>query len=35
MGIEKIRTPNKKQFTLFSMPFYLLNRIEQLLEDVV
>ncbi len=35
MGIEKIRTPNKKQFTLFSIPFYLLNRIEQLLEDVV
>jgi len=35
MGIEKILTPNKKQFTLFSMPFYLLNRIEQLFEDVV
>ena len=35
MGLEKIRTPNKKQFTLFSIPFYLLNRIEQLLEDVV
>jgi predicted AAA+ superfamily ATPase len=31
MGIEKIRTPNKKQFTLLSIPFYLLHRIEQLL----
>lgn len=35
MGIEKIRTQNKKQFTLFSIPFYLLYRIERLLEDVV
>ena len=35
MGIEKIRTPNKKQFTLFSIPFYLLHRIEQLLDEVL
>ncbi len=35
MGIEKIRTPNRKQFTLFSIPFYLLHRIEQLLDEVL
>lgn len=35
MGLEKIRTPNKKQFTLFSIPFYLLHRIEQLLDEVL
>lgn len=35
MGIEKLRTPNKKQFTLFSIPFYLLHRLEQLLDDVL
>ncbi|MBI4848230.1 MAG: ATP-binding protein [Nitrospirae bacterium] len=35
MGTEKIRTPNKKHFNLFSIPFYLLHRIEQLIEDVV
>ncbi len=35
MGIEKIRTPNKKQFTLFSIPFYLLHHIEQLLDEVL
>ncbi|MDP3260753.1 MAG: AAA family ATPase [Thermodesulfovibrionales bacterium] len=35
IGIEKIRTPNKKQFTLFSIPFYLLHRIEQLLDGVL
>ncbi|TAL27862.1 MAG: DUF4143 domain-containing protein [Nitrospirae bacterium] len=34
MGIEKIRTPHKKQFALFSIPFYLLHRIEQLLDGV-
>jgi predicted AAA+ superfamily ATPase len=34
-GIEKIRTPNKKQFALFSVPFYLLHRIEQLLDGVL
>lgn len=34
-GIEKIRTPNKKQFALFSLPFYLLHRIEQLLDGVL
>ncbi|MBI5100027.1 MAG: ATP-binding protein [Nitrospirae bacterium] len=33
IGFEKIRTPNKKQFVLFSIPFYLLHRIEQLLEN--
>jgi predicted AAA+ superfamily ATPase len=33
--VEKIRTPNKKQFTLFSIPFYLLHRIEQLLDGVM
>ncbi len=35
LGIEKIRTPNKKQFALFSIPFYLLHRIEQLLDGVL
>jgi uncharacterized protein len=35
MGIEKIWTPNKKQFTLFSLPFYLLHRIEQFLDKVL
>jgi len=35
MAIEKIQTPNKKQYTLFSIPFYLLQRIEQLLDGVV
>ena len=35
MGIEKLRTPNKKQFALFSIPFYLLHRLEQLLDDVL
>ena len=35
MSIEKILTPNKKQFILFSVPFYLLHRIEQLLEQVM
>jgi predicted AAA+ superfamily ATPase len=35
MGIEKIRTPRKKQFTLFSIPFYLLHRVEQLLDEVL
>ena len=35
MSIEKILTPNKKQFILFSVPFYLLHRIEQLLEEVM
>jgi len=35
MGIEKIQTPNKKQFTLFSLPFYLLHRIEQFLDEVL
>ncbi len=35
MGIEKIRTPNKKQFILFSIPFYLLHRIEQLLDGAL
>ncbi len=35
MGIEKIRTPNKKPFTLLSTPFYLLHRIEQLLDAVL
>src|SRR4030066_1722508 len=32
MGTEKIRTPNKKQFTLFSLPFYLLHRIEEMMD---
>jgi len=35
IGVEKIRTPNKKQFTLFSIPFYLLHRIERLLDGVL
>jgi predicted AAA+ superfamily ATPase len=35
MGIEKIRTPNKTHFTLLSIPFYLLHRIEQLLNEVL
>ena len=35
IGIEKIRTPNKKQFALFSIPFYLLHRIERLLDGVL
>ena len=35
MGIEQIQTPNKKQYTLFSIPFYLLQRIEQLLDGVL
>lgn len=35
MKIEKIRTPNKKQFSLFSIPFYLLHRMEQLLDGVL
>lgn len=35
IGIEKIRTPDKKQFTLFSIPFYLLHRIEQSLDGVL
>ena len=35
MSIEKILTPNKKQFILFSVPFYLLHRIEQLLEEAM
>ena len=35
IGIEKIRTPNKKQFVLFSIPFYLLHRIERLLDGVL
>lgn len=35
IGIEKILTPNKKQFTLFSIPFYLLDRIEHLLDEVL
>ena len=35
IGIKKIRTPAKKQFTLFSVPFYLLHRIEQLLDRVL
>jgi len=35
MKIEKIRTPNKKQFSLFSIPFYLLHRTEQLLDGVL
>jgi len=35
IGIEKIRTPNKKQFVLFSIPFYLLHRIEGLLDGVL
>lgn len=35
LGIENIRTPNKKQFALFSVPFYLLHRIEQLLDGVL
>ncbi len=35
MGIEKIRIPRKKQFTLFSIPFYLLHRVEQLLDEVL
>ena len=35
MGIEKIRTPRNKQYTLFSIPFYLLQRIEQLLDGVL
>src|SRR3990167_3688496 len=33
MSIEKILTPNKKQFKLFSIPFYLVHRIERLLEE--
>lgn len=35
VNIEKIRTQNKKQFSLFSIPFYLLHRIEQLLAEVL
>ncbi len=35
IGIEKIRTPNKKQFILFSIPFYLLHRSEQLLDGAL
>jgi len=35
MGIEKIHTPKKKQFILFSIPFYLLHRMEQLLDEVL
>ncbi len=35
MGIEKILTPRNKQYTLFSIPFYLLQRIEQLLDGVL
>ena len=35
IGIEKIRTPNKKQFALFSIPFYLQHRIEWLLDGVL
>ncbi|MBI5181407.1 MAG: ATP-binding protein [Nitrospirae bacterium] len=35
IGIEKIQTPNKKQFALFSIPFYLLHRIERLLDGAL
>jgi len=35
MGIEKIQTPNRKQFNLLSLPFYLLDRMNQLLDDLL
>jgi predicted AAA+ superfamily ATPase len=34
MGVEKINTPNNKKFTLFSVPYYLLNRLEHFLDKV-
>ncbi len=34
MGLDKISTPNNKKFTLFSVPYYLLNRLEHLLDKV-
>ena len=33
--IEKIQTPKKKTFTLFSVPFYLLHHIERLLDEAL
>lgn len=33
--IEKIQTPKKKTFTLFSIPFYLLHHIERLLDEAL
>ena len=34
MAADRIRTPNNKMFTLFSVPYYLLNRLENILDRV-
>ena len=35
MGLDRIITPNNKEFTLFSVPYYLLDRLEFMIDRVV